>query len=218
MSDNDFNAPRFKKGHSLTAEKLNKLVDGVRSAPMRRNFAGLTRNTPAGQTFVPHATGGSGSGGSLVYATSPNTDLDETYTYGATFDAPDGTGTALEDTAIFKISTPWNTAVTAPVNMFEWWNKIGDTYYKNVVGFFIKCETNYTDTDDGVETFTVYLDRGKNITLGDEDDFPAGIKAIAEDFDADNAGSNSQAFFNNRVLPCKYSPSDNIIYIEYRGF
>ena len=161
-------------------------------------------------------TGGSG-GGSLVYATSPNTTLDASYIYGATFDAPAGTGTALPATAVFKLSTPWNTAVTAPTALFTFWNKIGDVYYKDVIDFYVKCTINYT-ADTGVGTFSVYYDKDQNTSLGTNTNFPSGVKALASGFTASTAGTSSQAWFNGRVLKCRYSPSDNIIYMDYIGF
>jgi len=159
----------------------------------------------------------SGGGGSLVYATSPNTTLDASYTYGATFDEPAGTGTALPSTAVFKLSTPWNTAVTAPTALFTFWNKIGDIYYKDVIDFYVKCSANYT-ANTGVATFTVYYDKAEVTSLGTHLNFPSGVKVVADGFDAANAGSSSQAWFNGRNLKCRYSPSENIIYVDYMSF
>ena len=67
MSDNPYRAPRYKPGQPLTAKGLNAFTDASRAAPLIRNHGGLTRRTPSGQTFVPHATRSGGGGSALVY-------------------------------------------------------------------------------------------------------------------------------------------------------
>jgi hypothetical protein len=159
----------------------------------------------------------SGGGSSLVYATSPNTTLDASYTYGATFDEPAGTGTALGSSALFYLSTPWNTRLTAPTALFAWWNKISDNYYLPVDDFYCKPTANYT-ANTGVGTFTCYYNDSETHSLGTNTAFPSGVKAVLDGFDAVNASSNSQSYFNGKIFPCRYDSENNIIYLDHPKF
>lgn len=219
MSDNDFRVPRHRRGQSLSAESLNRLTDASRAAPIRRNFGGLTRNTPSGQTFVPHQNNSSG-GGSLVYATSPNTTFDASFTYGATVPFPGDTSsnsTALTLDASFYLSTPWNTRVSAPDKLFAWWNKIGDDYYLPVETFYVKPTVTYP-TSGGIGTFTCYYNDKATHSLGTNTAFPSGVTAVLDGFTNASASSDVRGYFNGKIFPASYDSENNIIYMSHPRF
>jgi len=150
------------------------------------------------KTVIWSFTRGGGGGAPLIYATSPNTALDISYTIGASFDEPGAPGTALT-VGVFYLSTPWNTKVLAPDAQFGWWNKIGDNYYIPVESFYVKPGSDYS-ANSGVGTFTCYYNNKATLSLGTNTAFPTGVKAVREGFDAVNASSNSQAYFNGKVF------------------
>jgi hypothetical protein len=215
MSDNDFRAPRLKPGSPLRANDLNKFTNAAKQTPLRRNYGGLTRRSSTGQTFVPHVQPSS-SGGSLVYATSPNTTLDASFTYGASFDEPEGTGTALTDAAAFYLSTPWNTRITAPDKLFTFWNNIGDNYYLPITTFYIKPSVDYSaSAGAGISTFTCYYNKVATLSLGTNTAFPATVKALLDGFTATGASASVRGYFNGKIFPASYDSENNIVYIDH---
>jgi len=161
-------------------------------------------------------------GGSLVYATSPNTTFDASFTYGATANEPSATVgdfTALTIAASFKLTTPWNTAVTAPDKLFGWWNKVGDNYNLAVDSFYVKPSANYSAVaGTGITTFTAYWNKVATHSLGINTAFPSGIKILLDGFDAANASTNSLNYFNGKIFPCTYDTENNIIYLDHPSF
>jgi len=157
---------------------------------------------------------GSG-GGSLIYATSPNTDLDASYTIGATFDEPGGTGTALT-VGTFYLSTPWNTRILAPTRLFGYWNKFGDNYYLPVDHFYIKPSESYSTTAGvGITLFTCYYNKVATHSIGQYIDFPASVKALLDGFTPTGASSTITSYFNNKIFPASYDSANNIVYIDH---
>lgn len=156
----------------------------------------------------------SGGGGSLVYATSPNTQLNILYTYGASFDEPAGTGTALGDTALFYLSTPWNTRITAPTRLFAWWNKVGDNYYLPVTTFYVKITQQYP-TATGATAFTAYYNDSATFSLGTNTAFPSGVEVKLNGFSNGSASSDIRDYFNGQTFIASYDSQNNIVYITF---
>lgn len=155
-----------------------------------------------------------GGGGGLEYATSPNTTLDPAYTFGATFDEPAGTGTALETGALFYLSTPWNTRITAPTSLFSWWNKVGNNYYIPVTTFYIKLTAQYP-TSGGATTFTAYYNDSATFSLGTNTAFPAGVEVKLNGFNNASASADVRSYFNGQTFIASYDTQNNIIYITH---
>lgn len=191
---------------SILGKNLSTAIDQVSNdvAELKQKVANIP-NKPA-------IASGSAGGGSLVWATSPR----PTYEFGAKLTEPGGDPTALNEDAVFKISTPWNTTVLAPDKMYAWWNKVGDNYYTPVETFYLKAEEDYSATEDaGITDFTCYLNQAAVHSIGTDGDFPAGIKVLRDGFEADSASSNSRTYFNGQIFPASYDPENNIIYIGH---
>lgn len=162
-----------------------------------------------------------GGGGSLVYATSPNIELDALFTIGATFPFPGdiaANATALDE-GTFYLSTPWNTRLVAPIRLFSWWNKLEDDYTIAIDDFYIKPTQNYpAGAGVGITSFTCYYNNVATFSLGTNTAFPSGIKALRDGFDSANASDNSLNYFNGKIFPCSYDSANNIIYMDLLGF
>jgi len=199
------------KGYILSKESAKDFKE------MRARFRG-THGRPRQEQRRRVRTGGSG-GGSLVYATSPNTTFDASFTYGAVGTNPSSDTndyTALTSDAVFNISTPWNTSASAPDKLFGWWNKVGDNYYMPVDKFYIKPSVNYpAGAGAGIETFTCYYNKKDTHSLGANTAFPSGIKAVLDGFSNTTASTDSKAYFNGKIFPCSYDSENNIIYIDH---
>jgi hypothetical protein len=180
----------------------------------------LYPDSSGAEQWMARKSGGGGAG--LTYATSPNTTFDASFTYGATASKPSSTVgdfTALGATALFYLSTPWNTSVLAPDKMFGWWNKVGDEYIMPIDEFYIKPEENYPSGSGlGIDDFTIYLNKKATHSLGTEASFPTGIKAVSDGFDNVNASSNSLSWFNGRIIKASYDSENNIIYMDHPQF
>jgi hypothetical protein len=160
------------------------------------------------------------SGGSLVYATSPNTTFDASFTYGATVPFPGDTAansTALGSDALFYISTPWNTRISAPDKFFTFWNKIGSDYYLPIRNFFVKPTVDYP-TSGGITTFTCYLDDSATFSLGTNTAFPSGVEVILNGFTNATASSDVREYFNGQTFPATYDSENNIVYVTHPRF
>ena len=194
-----------------TAKKLQEVLEKVNDMELRSRQ----------ETRRRVRTGGSG-GGSLVYATSPNTTFDASFTYGATVPFPGDTAansTALSSGVTFYLSTPWNTRITAPDELFSFWNKIGDNYYLGIDTFYVKPSANYSATPGtGITTFTAYWNKVATHALGTNTAFPSGIKILLDGFDAANASTNSLNYFNGKIFECTYDSENNIIYLDHPVF
>lgn len=162
-----------------------------------------------------------GGGSSLVYATSPNTQLDATFTFGATFPFPGdivANATAL-DAGTFYLSTPWNTRLVAPIRQFGLWSKTDDDYTIAIDDFYIKPSANYAaGAGVGITSFTCYYNNVATFSLGTNSVFPSGIKTLRDGFDSANASTNSLNYFNGKIFPCTYDSANNIIYMDLLGF
>jgi len=156
---------------------------------------------------------GAAPGSSLIWLTTDNTGL--SFADGATFDRPGGTGTALTASDTYYIATPWNTRIIAPDNHFGYFVQNGTDWYKSITEFTVKPSENYpSGSGDGIETFDCYLNRSdSSLNLGDETDFPTGIKVILDGFDNVNAGSSSLSYFNAKTFDARYDTAANIIYL-----
>lgn len=78
--DNNFKVPKFEPGGKIKARDLEGLRDSSRAQPIYRNFSGLSRQTPAGQTIRSHKIPSPG-GDSSIYTfkiTTVNSPLDYT--------------------------------------------------------------------------------------------------------------------------------------------
>jgi len=203
------------KGYILSKQSAKDFQE------MRARFRGV-HGRPRKEPRRRIRTGGAGGGGSLVYATSPNTTFDASFTYGATADEPSATVgdfTALTIDASFKLTTPWNTAVTAPDKLFGWWNKVGDNYNLAIDSFYVKPSANYSAVaGTGITTFTAYWNKVATHSLGINTAFPSGIKILLDGFDAANASTNSLNYFNGKIFPCTYDTENNIIYLDHPSF
>lgn len=200
------------KGYILSKESAKDFKE------MRARFRG-THGRPRQEQRRRVRTGGSG-GGSLVYATSPNTTFDASFTYGATADEPSSTVgdfTALTVDASFKLSTPWNTAVTAPDKLFGWWNKVGDNYYLPVTTFYVKTTATYP-TSTGITTFTAYYNDSATFSLGTNTAFPSGVEVKLNGFTNASASSDVRAYFNGITFIASYDSENNIVYITHPRF
>lgn len=162
-----------------------------------------------------------GGGGSLVYATSPNTQLDAAFTLGATFPFPGDTvanATAL-DAGTFYLSTPWNTRFVAPIRQFGLWSKKDNDYTIAIDDFYIKPSANYAaGAGVGITSFTCYYNNVATFSLGTNSAFPSGVKTLRDGFDSANASTNSLNYFNGKIFPCTYDAANNIIYMDLLGF
>jgi len=159
----------------------------------------------------------SGGGSSLVYATSPNTTLDASYTYGATFDEPAGTGTALGSSALFYLSTPWNTRLTAPTALFAWWNKVGTNYYLPITTFYVKITHQYP-TSTGATSFTCYYNDSATFSIGTNTAFPSGVEVKLNGFTNGTASATVRDYFNGKTFIGSYDSQNNIVYITHPRF
>lgn len=159
-------------------------------------------------------TGGSGDGGSLVWGTSPTA----TYPNGATASEPGEDLTALNN-GTFYIATPWGTREASPDDLFAYWNKKGDNYYLYLFEFYIQPQESYpSGAGQGIEDFNVYLNKSATHSLGDDTDFPAGIKAISNTFDNENASTDSLDWFDTRIIKSTYDSENNTIYMDNPQF
>jgi hypothetical protein len=198
-----------KKGYILSPKAKREFDE------MRAVFTEGTRPRQEPRRRV--RTGGSGGGGSLVYATSPNTTFDASFTYGASFDEPEGTGTALTDAAAFYLSTPWNTRITAPDKLFTFWNNIGDNYYLPVITFYVKITEVYPSSG-GVLDFTCYYNDSATFSLGDDTAFPSGVEVKLNSFTNASASTEVRTYFNGETFIGSYDSENNIVYITHPRF
>jgi hypothetical protein len=162
----------------------------------------------------------SGGGGSLVYATSPNTTFDASFTYGATIPFPSdiaANATALTIDASFYLSTPWNTRISAPDKLFAWWNKIDNDYYLPVTTFYVKTTATYP-TSTGITTFTAYYNDSATFSLGTNTAFPSGVEVKLNGFTNASASSDVRAYFNGITFIASYDSENNIVYITHPRF
>lgn len=160
-----------------------------------------------------------GGGGSLVYATSPNTDLDLSFTFGAKFPFPGdivGNATALT-VGSFHLSTPWNTRVTAPTRLFAFWNKIGSDYYLPVTTFYVKFDVAYPSSG-GAEQFTAYYNDSATFSIGDETDFPSNIEVKLTGFANGTASTEILGYFEDMTFIASFDSQNNILYITHPRF
>ena len=169
-----------------TARDILDTIDTVRN---------LGRPTATPKRRIVH---GGGGGSSLIWLTTDNTGL--SFANGAKYDRPGGTGTALTVDDSYYISTPWNTRLVAPNNHFGHFVQDGKDWYKSITQFSVKPSANYpSGAGAGITTFTCFLERSdSSLNLGTNTAFPSGIKIILDDFDNENAQTNSLNFFNGK--------------------
>lgn len=191
---------------AATERDILSTIDAVRN---------LGRPTTTPRRRIIHAGGG---GSSLIWLTTDNTGL--SFEFGAKYDRPGGTGTALTVDDTFYISTPWNTRIVAPDNFFGYFVQDGTDWYNTIQKFYIKPGESYpSGSGAGIDDFTCFLNRDDaSLNLGDDGDFPSGIKAILNNFDNVNAGDNSRSYFNGKVFECSFDAAANIIYIDHPIF
>jgi len=185
-------------------------IDVLKRVLRREGRAGATTKTP---TRLPSkATGGP------VWLTTQNTGL--TLPNGARYDAPGGTPEALTASDIFYIATPWNTAIIAPLNFFEFFNQVGLKWYHSIIKFYVKPSMNYpAGAGVGITVFTCYKDKSDtSLNLGTNAAFPTGIKCLSKVFDSVNAGTNSKNYWNGRLFLASFDTAANIIYLDHPGF
>jgi hypothetical protein len=191
-----------KIGNAIEENKVNILIGC--------QVAGAWDQKHTGDVYLA----GSG-GGSLVYATSPNTDLDEEFTIGAVFKEP-GTEEEAKKLSVgaFYLSTPWNKRVTAPTSLFAFWNKVGDNYYLPVTNFYVKFDEDYPDSG-GATSFTCYYNDSSEFSLGGDSDFPEDTELVFDGFGNDNAHDDVLAFFNGKRFPATYDSENKKIYMTH---
>ena len=145
-----------------------------------------------------------GGGSSLIWLTTDNTGL--SFEFGARYDRPQGTGTALTVDDAYYIATPWNTRIAAPNNYFAYFVQAGQEWYHHVEQFYVKPSSNYpSGSGAGITTFTCYLNKADtSLNLGANGAFPAGIKCIQDGFDNVNAGTNSLNYFNGKIFEASF--------------
>lgn len=150
-----------------------------------------------------------------MWAVSGNEVDEDALEFGAYYDRPAGTPTAVEPGDLFYIATPWNTRIVAPLSHIGYYTRVASDWYKSITEFAVKPSAAYpSGTGEGIETFDCYLHRsGSSLNLGDETAFPSGIKIILEGFDNVTAGTSSREVFNGKVFWASYDTSSNIIYI-----
>ncbi len=161
---------------------------------------------------------GGGGGSSLIWLTTDNTGL--SFGFGARYDRPQGTGTALTVDDAYYIATPWNTRIAAPNNYFAYFVQDGTDWYHHVEKFYVKPSSNYpSGAGAGITTFTCYLNKADtSLNLGANGAFPAGIKCILDGFDNVNAGTNSLNYFNGKIFEASFDAAANIIYLDHPSF
>lgn len=160
----------------------------------------------------------SGGGSSLIWITTDNTGL--SFDDGATYDRPEGTGTALTVDDTYFIATPWNTRIAAPNNFFGYFVQDGTNWYHNIDKFYVKSNSAYpSGAGAGITSFTCFLNNADtSLNLGTNTAFPAGIKLILSGFDNVNAGSASLNYFSGKVFPASFDSAANIIYLDHPRF
>jgi len=159
-----------------------------------------------------------GGGSSLIWLTTDNTGL--SFEFGARYDRPQGTGTALTVDDTYYIATPWNTRIVAPTNHFGYFVQNGTDWYKTINQFYVKPSMNYpAGAGTGITTFTCYMDKSDtSLDLGTHSAFPSGIKCLSKTFDSANAGTNSLNYWNGKLFEASFDTAANIIYLDHPSF
>ncbi len=197
---------------------INLVSDKTKEAILNTIETVNNMTGPATQRPRRRVRTGGGGGSSLIWLTTDNTGL--SFEFGARYDRPQGTGTALTVDDAYYISTPWNTRIVAPNNYFAYFVQNGTDWYHHVEQFYVKPSVNYpSGSGAGITTFAVYLNKSaSSLSLGSNGAFPAGIKCILDGFDNVNAGTNSLNYFNGKIFEASFDAAANIIYLDHPSF
>jgi len=158
---------------------------------------------------------GGGGGSSLIWLNTGNEIVSDPLEFGATYNRPGGTATALATGNIFHIATPWNVNAVAPLKHIGYFVQDGVNWYKSITEFGVRSSVNYSDqAGEGMDTFDCFMSRSDSSGfIGDQDDFPTGIQVILDEFDNVNAGPDSLVAMKNKTFWANYDSAANIIYI-----